>query len=341
MGRGKNTAFSVRQLVVYHRAKGKSLNELAKMFKMARSTVQSIVNRFDREDRLAFRKNTGRPRLLNEHDARTIVRKIKEKPKLSAPKVTADFNSTRSTPVSVDTIRRTLHREGYHGRVARRKPFISETNRRKRLLFAREHLNKPPEYWENVIFSDESKFNLFSSDGRVMVWRKPNTEFKKQHVKGTVKHGGGSTMVWGCISAKSVGELVFIEGILTAKRYLHLLKDNLRKSAEKMGISDTFHYYEDNDPKHASRLVKEWKLYNCPKVVNPPPQSPDLNPIENLWNQLDANVHNPPPSSIPELKRRLQTEWTKLDQEYLRKIILNMPERLQAVIDNNGNSTRY
>lgn len=90
-------------------------------------------------------------------------------------------------------------------------------------------------------------------------------------------------MVWGCISTSGVGELVFIDGIVDKSKYLEILKQNLIKSATDMNIRGTFKFYQDNDPKHKSRIVQEYLLYNYPKVLHPLPQSPDLNPIENLW----------------------------------------------------------
>jgi hypothetical protein len=179
-------------------------------------------------------------------------------------------------------------------------------NRKKRLAWAREYILKPTEYWHDVLFADESKFNVSGSDGRQIVWRKKNEEMDPRNLRGTVKHGGGSCMVWGCISTQGVGDLVFIDGILDAEGYLELLKSHLRQSANRLGIEHRFKYYEDNDPKHRSRLVQEWLLYNVPKVLHPPPQSPDLNPIENMWNELDRRVHATPVSGKLELKAQLQ-----------------------------------
>jgi len=118
-------------------------------------------------------------------------------------------------------------------------------------------------------------------------------------------------MIWGCISSKGVDKLIFIDGILDKNKYLSILKDNLIKSANNMNIRSSFKFYQDNDPKHKSRIMQEYLLYNCPKVLHPPSQSPDLNSIENLLN-LDCNIRIMLIRSKEELKLRLKKEWTHI-----------------------------
>ena len=98
-----------------------------------------------------------------------------------------------------------------------------------------------------------------------------------------------------------MSELVFIGGILNKNKYLSILKD-LIKSANNMNIRSSFKFYQDNDPKYKSRIVQEYLLYNCPKVLHLPLQSLDLNPIENLWNLLNRNIRIIPTRSKEELK---------------------------------------
>lgn len=342
MGRKtKNTSFDQRQLVIFHREKGKSYREISAMLRISKSTVAEIIRRFNIENRIESIPQTGRPAALNDREKRRLVRKIKENPRLSAPRLASELLEERGKKVHPETIRRTLRQHGYNGRVARRKPFINEANRRKRLNFAKELVSKDEAWWTNVIFADESKFNIYNSDGRTMVWRMKNTELDIKHTRGTVKHGGGSVMVWGCISTMGVGNLVFIDTIMDKNVYLNLLKNNLHQSAENMGIRDSFKFYQDNDPKHKARIVQEFLLYACPKVLHPPPQSPDLNPIENLWDELDRKIHVHPIRSKDELKLRLQEEWARITSEYLKKIIYNMPKRLRDVIKQNGYATKY
>ncbi|GFW10482.1 transposable element Tcb2 transposase [Trichonephila clavipes] len=95
-------------------------------------------------------------------------------------------------------------------------------------------------------------------------------------MRGTVKHGGGSIMVWGCMAATGVGNLVIIDGIMNQYSYLNILKNNLTQSASKLGLDGSSTFQQDNDPKHTARVVREWLLYNVRKQAKNPPQSPDI-----------------------------------------------------------------
>ncbi len=66
------------------------------------------------------------------------------------------------------------------------------------------------DYWNHVLWSDETKINLFGSDGIKRVLRQPGEEYKDKCVLPTVMHGGGSVMVWGCMIAAGTGKLQFI-----------------------------------------------------------------------------------------------------------------------------------
>lgn len=195
--------------------------------------------------------------------------------------------------------------------------------------------------FDKTIFTDESKYNVFGSDGSIMVWRQPNAELKPKNLIPTVKHEGGSVMVWGCMSSKGVGNLHFVEGIMDHMMYIDILKKNLRASAEKMGLGEDFIFQQDNDPKHTARNTKHWLLYNAPKRLETPPQSPDLNPIEHLWHKLEVEVRKRHISNKNDLKKALSEEWEKIPPSYCAELVASMPRRIRAVIEAKGYPTKY
>ncbi|GFS80183.1 transposable element Tcb2 transposase [Trichonephila clavipes] len=164
-------------------------------------------------------------------------------------------------------------------------------------------------HFGTLIFSDESKFNLYRSDGQYKVWRQVGKELDPKNAIKTVKYGGGSVLVRECMSAGGVGELVFIDDIMDKMIYLEILKNNLQKSTVNIGLGSNFILQQDNDPKHTTKVVKLYLLYHCKKELHTPPQSPDINVIENLWSQLEKYVHEHAVMSKEDLKNVLNEKW--------------------------------
>jgi hypothetical protein len=114
------------------------------------------------------------------------------------------------------------------------------------------------------------------------VWREPLTGLKLKNLMPTVKFEEGSVMVWGCFSYYGMWKLVFIHGTMDAVKYVDILSNNLASSAESMRL-DSFTFQQDNDPKHTSRIAKNYFAAKNIDLLPWPPQSPDLNPIEAIW----------------------------------------------------------
>ncbi len=96
------------------------------------------------------------------------------------------------------------------------------------LVTARAHADKDEDYWDSILWSDETKINVFGTDGFKTVWRRKGEEYKEKCMVPTVKHGGGSVLMWGCMSAAGVGELHFIDGIMNSQMHCSILKEKVK-----------------------------------------------------------------------------------------------------------------
>ena len=140
-------------------------------------TVRYIIQKYKAAKCIGNLFGRGRKRKTNAATDRMIVRKIKSNRRISAHVVKAEIEVELGMTLNANTIRNHAHEAGLFGRVARKKPLVNKVNRSKRLKFARDMLKKSIRFWETVIWSDESKFNLFGLDGKDMVWRTPKEKY--------------------------------------------------------------------------------------------------------------------------------------------------------------------
>ncbi len=191
-----------------------------------------------------------------------------------------------------------------------------------------------------MIFSDESKFNLFGSDGKQYAWRVTNTELQREHIQPTVKFGGGNVMVWGCFSGKGMVNLIFIEGSVDSKKYIKILSENLPASSRSMNLNE-YLFQQDNAPAHVSKLTKQYFNANSIKIMDWPAQSPDLNPIENIWAYVKHHLSKKNPKNLAELKAYIIEIWRSIPQDFIDKLISSMHKRCLSVIEADGGHTPY
>lgn len=200
------------------------------------------------------------------------------------------------------------------------------------------------EKWKRVVYSDESKFNLYGPDGNRWCWREPGKEFEPRYVAMQEKHGGGHVMVWGCMTQFGFGRLVRIEGKVNAEKYVSILEEGLLPTLDDHFLlpSDII-FQQDNDRKHVSKRAKAWFSEKGIELLPWPSKSPDMNIIEHPWDQLDDRVRArvPPPSNLDQLWVALQEEWAKLGKEYLEALYGSIPRRIQALLKARGWYTKY
>lgn len=147
-------------------------------------------------------------------------------------------------------------------------------------------------------------------------------------------------MVWGCFSSFGMGPIVRISGIMDRFMYKDILQTHLVPYMDEL-MPLTAIFQHDNDPKHASRFVKEWiQKENITEMIWPS-QSPDLNPIENLWHYVETKILTQNYSNTNDLFVAIETAWNELDGDYIKKLIESMPKRCTTVIKQKGYYTKY
>ena len=284
--------------------------------------------------------NNGRPESLCSDTKAFILKIINKTPKISLRKVARTVESTLKKRVSHMTIKRFLNERSLFAYSPRRKPLLTPRHISIRWEMATLWLGLTDEEIKRIVFSDETKFNLRYSDGKVSVWRTPGSEPQSKHIEPTVKYFGGSVMVWGCFSYSGVGKLVFIEDTMDAPLSVTILASALPCSLAEMGLSD-FIFQQDNDPKHTAKLTKSFFGNRDIKVLPWPPQSPDMNPIENLWDYVKEQVAGFQPKNIKDLKAAIIRAWSEISVETCRKYAFSFRKRSIALWHAHGKHTKY
>ena len=211
------------------------MTQIAKALKRPLTTILNLVRRYKLNGHVHNMKREGRPRKATARDLRHLERVVKENRRKPAKTIAPEWSKACPKSFSQTTARRRLKDMGYHGRAARKKPFISESNRRKRVCWAKEHIRKTVEDWSNVVFTDESCIKLSGSDGRVFVWRKTTEEWLPVCTLGTVKQGEAAIMIWGAMTSSGVGPLTFLEGKINGEKYKETLEKHFLSLAAERG----------------------------------------------------------------------------------------------------------
>jgi hypothetical protein len=176
----------------------------------------------------------------------------------TATQLKRELQTITNITVCPQTIHNTLKKEDLMARAKVKKPLLLCCHIKQQLDFAHKYQHWTEADWACVIWSDETKVNRLASDGRQWVWKRAGAPLTAQHVTPTVKFGGGSVMVWGCMTVHGVGLMCRIEGKMDASLYQEILEDELQGTVDyyEMDREDLI-FQQDNDPKHTSKLAQK------------------------------------------------------------------------------------
>ncbi|UYV65028.1 hypothetical protein LAZ67_3002864 [Cordylochernes scorpioides] len=310
------------------RQAGWSIRQIAADTHLGASTVHRLWRRWLEQGNVAINRNVGATRVTSARVDRRILRQAVAAPQVTCTAILQHVQDTLDHSISTRTISRRLVANGLHScRPLRRLP-LTPPNRRQRLEWCRARSTWMTE-WHRVVFSDESRFCLSSDSRRVRVWRRRGERSNPAAIveRPTVRQRG--IMVWGAIAYDSRSPLLRIQGTMTAQRYVD---DVLRPVTLPylQGVPNAL-YQQDNARPHTASISQQ--ALQDVQMLPWPPYSPDLSPIEHVWDIIGRRSHAlPQPRSEDELWQMVEREWRAIPQDAIRTLIDSLPRRVGACI---------
>ncbi|GFX51528.1 transposable element Tcb2 transposase [Trichonephila clavipes] len=291
---------------------GQTQAEVAQAIGVSQSVISRIWNRYLETGSASRRPGQGRRWATMHNEDRYLVLMTRRHRNMNATLLQQHLRSATGTPVSTQTVRNRLHGVGLYARRPMVCVRLTSGHRRDLREWATEHVNWRRNEWSNVLFSDESHFSVHPDNRRIFIWR-------------------------------DSGNLYIIrDGPLTARRYRdEILRPFVVSYAAAIG--DYFILMDDKCRPHRANLVEDFFFEEGIVRMEWPACSPDMNPIEHVWDALGRRVagHQPPLQTLQELERALLEEWDRIPQPVINSLIDSMPQRCSTLLAVRGNHTPY
>lgn len=322
---------------------GRAIRYIADRLAVPRSTVSDAIERFRETGSYLRIPGQGRRKATNAVEDRFLRLQVLRERTIPATALARRLEDVHGTVVSPDTVRRRLREQNLSSFVPATGPLLDAGHRRQRLEFSRTHADWDMDDWRNVLFTDESRFTRYSPDGRQRVWRRPGERYAQSCFSPRVQFGGGGVMIWGGISLEARTDLVLLRGgSLNADRYIReCLEQHVVPYMPFIG--ENFLLMQDNARPHIARMTRQYLNDVGIQVLDWPPRSPDLNPIEHMWDKLGRRLRQNYGEfqTVVALEQALVNEWEQIPQDAVAGLIQSMPERMRAVIQARGGNTRF
>lgn len=339
----KEYSTDLKQRIVELLKDGKTQQEVSKVTGCSQGMISNLWAKYKRTGSVKNGIRSGRPRSTSVNQDKHLITICRKMRKSTSKQMNVEWTKILKTAVCDRTLRNRLHEHGYSFRKVKTKPLLSKKHRRERLRWAKQHRNWTIDVWNTVIFSDESRICVGSGDdvGR-FVWRLPSEKFHASCLKSSIKFPQG-IMIWGCMSSKGTGKLCILNTTVNANVYCEILEHFLIPTIEEQFDAENIPviFQDDNARCHRGRAVQAYLRSINVKTMAWPAQSPDMNPIENVWRELKKRVEYMKPTTKDELLAAIQHCWKEIDAEFCQKLVESMPKRITEVIKARGGATKY
>jgi transposase len=313
------------------------------------SSVRGICNAVVWQHHGQSKPRSGHPKKFSLRDERHVIRVVRLDPKI----IYRNLLAKTGVNVSVKTVYRLLKEEGITNWIYQKRPLLTPEVAGKRYAWALAHENWGFDKWAKIIWSDECSVERGTGKRREWCFRTPAQKWNKNMIQPYKKGHDFSIMVWACFWGLEHSNLYALERDFEAKKqgysarsYIHVLDDNL-PGIYQPGLI----FMQDKAPIHTAKAVALWFRENGINVMEWPPYSPDMNPIEHLWFLLKEHVDNVNPhinnvvGGEDKIKAALfdalYKAWEALDEYYLHDLVWSMERRVEALIASEGWYTKY
>lgn len=298
-------------------------------------SLQRLLKKFREHHTIKNLPRRKRSKKLSEEMVTLLDDMLRENDEMTARQIQSKLGEYfEDLDVSLSTVKRVRKEKGWVCTRPHYCQLIRDVNRLKRKEWCQKQIDMK-EKFEDVVFTDECTVQL-DHHGRLCFRKVGESRALKQRPKHPAK-----VHIWGGISVRGATRVVMFTGIMNAPRYVKILEAGLVPFITKY-FPDGHKLQQDNDPKHKSNCVKnffEAKQINWWKT---PPESPDLNPIENVWGSLKQFLRSTyKPSNMEELKAGIQQFWLTLTPAVCRKYIGHLHKVMPKVIELEGNPSGY
>jgi hypothetical protein len=309
--------------------------DIAHSIPCSENTVSLWVQRWRDKHSLADAERSGRPRCTDD-DTDQEIGLVADQTPTNTPK---EIIRQLKLSASPHTVSRRLDEIGLWGCVQESEHELTEFDIQRRLAFAHQYESWTEDQWARVFFSDECNLYL-GHHGRTYVRRPVSMSHDPKYTR-QEKQLHGKVSLWGCICAEGLGHAELYAGSLDSTRHRDIPRHSLIPAFRQFYPDGPWYFQQDNVRFHTTPDTVTYLHEKGVTLIDWPPWSPDLNPIENLWNVLKARVYARFPQTMEELEQFIREEHAAVDLKFISHICRNMPRRLQLLLDNNGHKIRY
>ena len=321
---------------------GQRQQQVANHFGVNVSIIESLVRRLRETGHLADRPRSGRPRVMSRRQDRTIRLAHLRNRHLTATETALNTVGTHNRQISPKTVGSRLREIGLRAR----RPYVglplTQARRLRHMAWLTAHAPRlfPMRQWRRVLFTNESRFTLYRADGRRHVYRRRGERFADACVVERDWFGGGSIMVWGGIPHGIKSQLIIVADNMTTVRYRDEI---LRPVAVPLVQQRNLILQQDNARPHVARVCQDILANNNIAPLAWLSYSPDLTPIEHMWDELDRRVRKRrnPPATLAQLRNALIDEWNNIPMRTVNALVVSIQRRIRAATAARGGHTRY